>query len=61
MKPIKERSHSMSSTKNNSLLFLKNSRISITLELNKKKYEYGFDRKLCYERLINYLAFFEEI
>jgi hypothetical protein len=60
IKPTNARSHCMTSVKKNSLLFFSKNKISITLEINQKIYEYGLNRKLCYEYLINYLAFYHE-
>ena len=61
LKPIKSSSHVITAVKRKPLLFFHKSKVSITLEIDKKVYEYGICRKYCYERLINYLAFFHEV
>lgn len=60
MNPIKENSHPFTSIPKDSLLFCAKGKIGVTLELDKKIYAYGYDRKKCYEALINFLAFYNE-
>ncbi|GEM_PF-2205711 len=60
LKLIKSGSHIITNRKKESLLFFPKSKISVSLEINKKNHEYGLDRISVYETYINYLAFYSD-
>lgn len=60
MKLLKAASHWIIAIKKESLLFFPKNKISISLGINGKTYEYGIKRRMVYERYINYLAFIQD-
>lgn len=58
---MKEGCHIITYIKKNSLLFKEKNKINISLEINKRVFEYGINRVEVYERYINYSAFYADM